>query len=178
MDRVHRPRGLIAWDTVRNLAARGAAPRMRLLRPRSLLYLVLLGVVGGLLLASTWLRDRVDLSVDRERAPDFVLLADATVRDAYTLRIENRTAAPARFALTVEGLEAAHLRLADPTLDPQRIAVAANEIATLRVFVTAPRNVGATTKIEFALHGVDGAPDARHATVFVAPGPGLGEGRR
>lgn len=167
MAKLDRPRGLIAWDTVRNLAARGQAGRARLLRPRSLLYVGLLAVIGTLLLASMVLRDRVDLAVERERAPDYVLLSDGTVRDAYTLRIENRTQRAAAFALAVEGLDGAQMRLADAALSPQRIPVAGNEIVTLRVFVAAPRSVTGTTRIAFALRGIDGAPDARHATVFV-----------
>ncbi len=98
MDKVGRPRGLIAYDTLaqsggggrkehasRAAAACGRAPcsMPALYRGRRRIMLV------GLLLRPT-----LDVNVLRDRNPLFVKLSDGGVRNGYTLKILNKLHEP------------------------------------------------------------------------------------
>ncbi|MGD9868049.1 MAG: cytochrome c oxidase accessory protein CcoG [Hyphomicrobiales bacterium] len=139
MDKVGRPRGLIAYDTVGNLeaAAKGSSERVRLLRPRVIGYAALFALVGLVMLVALANRTVLEVNVLRDRNPLYVTLSDGSVRNGYTLKILNKRNEPRRFGLTVTGLPAADIRVvgyeneADPSIE-----VAPDGLRSLRVFVT------------------------------------------
>jgi cytochrome c oxidase accessory protein FixG len=177
MDKVGRPRKLIAFDTLANQAARaagGSAP-YHWLRPRTAIYGAMLVAVGGLMLAGLATRADVELTVLRDRAPLFVTLSDGSTRNAYTVKVLNKARAERRFELAVDGLPRAALQVAggEAAAPATRIALAARSdaVATFRVLVTLPADAGApeSTPIAFAL-AERGRPATRHDSVFLAPG--------
>ncbi len=101
MDRIHRPRGLIRYDSLNGLA--GGATRW--LRSRTLLYFVLLLVGAG---AATWALSTVRpanfLVLRMTGAPYFV--DPAMVRNQFFVRIVNKRTAPAQFVVEVNQLPA------------------------------------------------------------------------
>jgi cytochrome c oxidase accessory protein FixG len=105
MVKVGRPRGLIGYDTDLNVVRRlkGEAPRFRFIRARTVLYGAVFAVVGLVMLAALTQRASLDLSVLRDRSPPFVRLSDGAIRNGYTVKVTNRTNAPRRYGLTVEG---------------------------------------------------------------------------
>ena len=108
MDRIGRPRHLITYDSARNteLRAVGHAPRYRILRPRTLIYVALLGLVGTVMAYGLLTRANAHLSVERDRSSLFVTLADGSVRNTFLLKIHNKTHLPQLYTLDITGLPA------------------------------------------------------------------------
>ncbi len=93
MDKIGRPRGLIAYDTDDNITRRrqGEKPRFSFIRPRIVLYVVLVIGVSALMILGLNTRDELGLHVDRDRNPNFVVLTDGSVRNTYTINVQNKT---------------------------------------------------------------------------------------
>ncbi|MEM9590201.1 MAG: cytochrome c oxidase accessory protein CcoG [Pseudomonadota bacterium] len=112
MDKVGRPSGLIAYDTVRNLEA-GApnAEPLRLLRPRVLLYAGLIVLVSIIMVVALMMRPVLKVNVIHDRNPLFVKLSDGGVRNGYEVKILNKQYVPRAFKLGVTGLPDATVKL-------------------------------------------------------------------
>jgi cytochrome c oxidase accessory protein FixG len=192
MDKVGRPRGLIAFDTLADMAAceravaalpagpkrlehaKAAHAPIKVIRPRTLIYAGVLGLVGIIMLAALALRDTTELAVLRDRAPLYVTLADGSLRNSYTLRIVEKRHDDRPLTLRLDGLAGATLAgLAADAVPAETItlSVRPGSVATHRVHVFAP--VGAPlaerTPVTFRLFEPDGREAARHASVFLAP---------
>lgn len=140
MSRIDRPARLIAYDTDANIARRrrGEATGFRFIRPRTVLYSVVLLLVGAVMLYSMATRRTVELDVLRDRNPDFVTLADGAVRNGYTIKVMNRAGIARDLQLDFGGLtprEVKVIGVAGDTL-PVRLTVPADKVRTLRVLVT------------------------------------------
>jgi len=141
MDRVGRPRDLIAYDTdfavVERAAGRSAS--YKFVRARTIYYTVALAGVSALVVWGLANRTPLDLHALRDRNPTFVRLHDGSVRNGYTLKIANRTFAPHTVDVTITGVPGARLSTPGEAAGATvRTTIAANEVRALRVFVTAP----------------------------------------
>jgi cytochrome c oxidase accessory protein FixG len=192
MKKLDRPTGLIAFETLKNIASSDAAVRgmppgpacrqagmavrhvPRFIRPRTLLYAGMLGVVAAIMLGAWLLRQEVTLAVLRDRAPLYVSLADGGIRNAYTLKIANKTRdageltlvleSPARLAMTVqEAHEAGANRFT--------VNTRGDGITQWRALVTLPRGeqTRESTAVTFRLLDARGRTVARTDSVFLAP---------
>jgi len=106
MTRIGRPTRLIAYDTDAAIEARhrGETPVHRLLRPRTVIYVVLSLVVAGVLAWRLATRPAEMLTVLHDRNPIAVVNTDGSVRNGYTLRLSNMAAAERVFDLSVGSL--------------------------------------------------------------------------
>lgn len=141
MDKVGRPRGLIAYDTDAAVAARncGQKPQHRLIRARTLYYGIALAVVGGLMIWGFSNRKALDVHALRDRNPASVRLHDGAVRNGYTLKIANHGFEPTTVEIRYAGIPGATLRSPGrPLSDPLSLRVDPNRVTPVRVFVTAP----------------------------------------
>src|SRR5262249_9207437 len=85
------PRGLIAYDTLRDLESAGQdSGPIRLLRPRVLLYAVAILIVSAVMLAALLLRADLDVSVLHDRNPVYVQLSDGGLHNGYTIKLLNK----------------------------------------------------------------------------------------
>jgi cytochrome c oxidase accessory protein FixG len=175
MDKVGRPRGLIAFDTIANLAAAsgGQKPRYRLVRPRVIVYAGALAVVALVMLAAFMARPSVEMSVLRDRAPLFVQLSDGSIRNGYTVKILNKTRDSERYELTADGVEHATIQVvaAGDTADARTVLDARpDSVATYRIYVTAPARALSdhSVRLTFKVRGEQGV-SAEHRTVFLSP---------
>jgi len=143
MAKVERPLNLITMDTERNQYNRSAGKptESRLVRPRTIIYVVILAVLGiGVLLGLTG-RAGLDLNVLPDRNPLFVKLADGSIRNSYTVKLLNRVREPKTYALTLEGLNGATLSvLGRETEDGRAVLLGAepDQVSTYRLFITTP----------------------------------------
>ncbi|MGE0044649.1 MAG: cytochrome c oxidase accessory protein CcoG [Hyphomonadaceae bacterium] len=142
MEKIGRPRGLIAYDTHANVArrARGEKAGWRFVRPRTLLYAVVFALVGALMLGALMTRQTVSLDVVRDRNPPFVRLADGSIRNNYLLKIINMDPHARSVDISVEGVAGAHLSMfgRDGESDTLNVEARADSVTTVRVHVTAP----------------------------------------
>jgi cytochrome c oxidase accessory protein FixG len=129
MDRLHRPRGLIRYDSPDGLAGR---PR-RLVRSRLVLYTAL-GLVGAVvaLLAT---RRRTDFEATLLRLPGAPYTVDATdVRDAFQVHVVNKRADAVRYRVEVEPSPGVSSVVPLPVVSVESLGD-----ARVPVFLTVPR---------------------------------------
>jgi cytochrome c oxidase accessory protein FixG len=176
MERTNRDKWLITWDSLARQAAKktGRPEPIKIFRPRTIIYLsVLLVSTTGMTVALAT-RSTLELSVQRDRAPMFVPLADGSIRNGYTVKIVNKTQANGAFDLTVDGLPGATLVVAegDPKpLQMLRMLSASDEVDTFRVLVTArPAALTAGSQpIDFVLRNTETGKQTVYHSTFMGP---------
>jgi cytochrome c oxidase accessory protein FixG len=106
MHKLGRPSGLIGYDTDLNIKRRmqGQPAVRRIMRPRTLIYAVLMAAIGSIMLYALATREYAGVSVIHDRNPVYVRLADGGVRNGYTVRLINKEQEARRFILTLEGI--------------------------------------------------------------------------
>jgi cytochrome c oxidase accessory protein FixG len=141
MDKVGLPRGLISYDTLANVerVRAGEKPRLRVMRPRTLVYAGIIVVVGLIMLFTLATRSDLDVSILRDRNPLFVTLSDGSIRNGYTVKIINKQHAPRVFALEVDGIDGARLDVVGNEVTADSLQVGPDSLESFRVFVAAPR---------------------------------------
>ncbi len=173
-----RPPDLITYDSVSRQLGReqGATPGHRLVRPRTVMYAVLLLLIGGAILFSLWSRPSVGLNVIRDRNPLFVKLSDGSIRNGFTVKILNKQRRQRDFALAVNGLSDATVTVVGQGGAHSTVWLAADPdaVTPFRIFVTAParRLEGKSTPFLFVIreNAADGPEEVqRHETVFRGP---------
>ena len=177
MAKIGRPGDLIRFDSLNAQIARadGAKPTFKPIRPRTIIYTLILTVVGGLMAAGLVLKPKVDVNILRDRAPLFVTLANGDIQNAYTVKILNMTRAAQDYRLTVRGLPGAALSVAGGDGDASAEAVSVHadpdSVATHRVLVRVPKGTVHQTSTPTAFV-VTRQPDGlavQHDSVFLAP---------
>lgn len=173
MDKIGRPRGLIAYDTIakQEAQAKGQHEEHRFIRPRTILYAGVSVLVGAIMLVAWFNRTTLELNVQRDRNPPYVRLSDGGVRNGFTLKILNKLHEPHDFTLRTDGLPGATLRVVglEDEADP-KVRVSTDALRELRVLVTVPQGTltGATPVRDFEIVVRDVATGAekRRATSF------------
>ncbi|MDR3518408.1 MAG: cytochrome c oxidase accessory protein CcoG [Azospirillaceae bacterium] len=176
MSKIDRPGNLIAFDTERNHQARplGLAPRYRAVRPRTLIYSLILIVIGAVMVTTLVFRPRLDISVLRDRAPLFVSLSGGEIRNGFTVKISNMTRQDRNFILTLPDLPQGEITVVGPDETPAKavpLAARRDSVNTYRVYVRANISVlhGASTPLDFVLTEASGGETAHRDTVFLGP---------
>jgi cytochrome c oxidase accessory protein FixG len=180
MTRVGRPTGLIRWDTLASQQAKekekgGSGVRWKPVRARTLLYALLLAVVTAVMLGAFLLRTDTELTVQRDRSPNFVRLSNGDIRNSYTIKILNKRQDERRFTLALGGLPAARLGFIGAEIEGDatapRLLVHPDSVGTFRIFVTLPPSAApaGSQALEFSVLGPDGRRRASHDAVFVGP---------
>ena len=143
MVKIGRPPRLIAYDTDLNIKSRqeSRAPVIRIVRPRTILYAMIIALVGVVMLYTLATRANEAISVIHDRNPIFVRLADGQLRNAFTIRILNKSLAPREFILTVDGLNDVDLKVVADTETltsgrTVRVAVGPDQTYELRALVS------------------------------------------
>lgn len=174
MAKVGRPLNLIAYDSERNqeLRAAGQPPAYRLVRPRTILYSVVVAGVASAMLAILALRSTVDVNILPDRNPLFVRLADGSIRNGYTLRVMNKARSERAYQLALDEGEGqlSLMGQAEPTPAVTLLAPP-DGVSTHRVYVRLPREALEGEVNELALRLTDTATGevARFETIFRGP---------
>ncbi len=164
MDRIDRPRGLIRYTSERE--ADGL--RTRLVRPRTVIYGLLL---AGILTAFTTVlsgRDAYDVNVGRAVGEPYTILPDGRIANRIRFRVRNQTRAESSFAVSVQREDGLELR----AVGIMPVPLAKGEMERLETWVIADpatfeRGVqqaefrlefadGSTREVEFTLLGPKG----------------------
>ena len=171
MDKVERPRGLIAFDTDAAVLAReqGKKPEYKFVRPRTLYYGVTLAVVGAVMLYGLLTRSPVALDVIRDRNPTFVRLSDGEIRNGYTLKLMNRSNGATSYQVSFTGPDGARLKAVGLPQAGGTVSVPLGPDGqrALQVFVTAPLADGQPNSIPAAFRVASPAGRTEKKTVFL-----------
>ncbi len=177
MEKINRPKGLIAYDTDINIARReqGKPPIWHLIRPRSVLYAGIIVIVGGIMLVSLATRSTLGVDVLHDRNPVFVQTATGGIRNGYTIRIINKATVSRGFDLSVQGLpEGARLEIVGEAAmgkTDAHLIVDGDQTREVRVLVFAPKDapLPASTDIVFTVKDLASGTAASHKDFFKAP---------
>jgi cytochrome c oxidase accessory protein FixG len=176
MGRLSRPRDLIGYTTLARDRAEARGERLpplwrTIVRPRTLLYFGGWSAIGLAMLLVFAGRDRLDLTVSRDRNPMFVQMADGDIRNGYTVKLLNMEPRPRRFELALEGLPGAVMwdaldeRAAGRRL---QVEVRPDGLEALHLYVRAPRR-GGQTDFRFVAREVGGTERSVETTRFIGP---------
>jgi cytochrome c oxidase accessory protein FixG len=140
MTKVGKPRGLIDYCTLADepLERAGAAPApvwRRVIRPRTILYTAMLSAIGIGMVVALFMRDSIGLTVAHDRNPMFVTLSDGTIRNAYSLKIQNMNSAPHAFRISAKSEH--ELRLDIQGTGATEVEIGADESGKLRIYLLA-----------------------------------------
>ncbi|WP_421860081.1 cytochrome c oxidase accessory protein CcoG [Parvibaculum sp.] len=178
MDKVERPRGLIAYDTFRNQERRraGETPKLDILRPRTILYSAVLVFVAAIMLFALSNRSTLDVSVLADRNPLFVQLSDGSVRNGYQVKIVNKEHSERIYRVSIDGLDGAILtRPALAGEGTDTVTVGADKLENLRFFVSLPGDDvkaldGGEAGFRFVITDLENGKTATRKTTFRGPG--------
>ncbi|MDZ4381334.1 MAG: cytochrome c oxidase accessory protein CcoG [Parvibaculum sp.] len=178
MDRIERPRGLIAYDTFRNQERRlaGETPRLNIMRPRTILYSAVLALVAAIMLVALGNRTTLDVSVLADRNPLFVRLSDGSIRNGYQVKIVNKEHSERIFSISIDGLEGAILtRPALAGEGTATVVVEADKLENARFFVSLPAAraaaiEGGEADFDFVVTDTESGKIATRTTTFRGPG--------
>ncbi|MBT8418050.1 MAG: cytochrome c oxidase accessory protein CcoG, partial [Silicimonas sp.] len=141
MAKIGKPRGLIDYlaltDETRE--REGKEPRpvwQHIFRLRTMIYTGLWAAVGVALLFLLFIRPEVDLTVAPIRNPQYVVLSDGAVRNAYDIRLRNKHGEDRPFRIHLTGDPA--LQVALEGSDQTTVDVGANEMRLQRIYISAP----------------------------------------
>jgi cytochrome c oxidase accessory protein FixG len=141
MDKVHRPRGLIAYSTVAKQEAKaaGAHEPLKFVRPRTLLYAGLIVLVSLVMLAGLWNRTTLEINVLHDRGMLYVPLSNGGIRNGFTVKLLNKLHSPRDVTLSLEGLPGAMLTILgfEDVAEPV-ITIPTDGVREVRAFVTVP----------------------------------------
>lgn len=202
MDKIGKERGLISYATLDEYNANmalatlgGTAPidprrvrddsgglsdrvrhfRLRqLFRTRTFVYFGMWGLIGVVLLYALFSRDRLEVNVLHDRNPQFVTLADGSIRNGYTVKLLNMIPEPRVIFLSLDGLPGATMTangIDQPEGRSMVIPVEPDRLRTLKIFVRQPQDLIDGTSQSFRFIAEDKASfesDAYTAT-FNAP---------
>jgi len=176
MKEIGRPTRLIGYDTDNNMARRreGKPPLYRPIRPRTILYACVIGLVGSVMLYALLHRTSAIITAQHNRNPLYVALSDGHVRNDMTVHLSNKGGAPRTFTLSLQGLDQATITAVGvaPSADGRLLVeVEPDRVRDLRVNITAPGNVlkAENTSITILATDVDNGEVLSVGEHFFAP---------
>ncbi len=177
MDKVGRPKNLIAYETIagQEAAAEGNTAPLQLIRPRTILYTALIAIVGSIMLFALSQRSVLELNVLADRNPFYVRLSNGDIRNGYTLKILNKRHEPRTFTLRLSGLPDSRLKVVGQKSGAEhRVTVPTDVLSEIRVFVAVPGETAETfpekgQRFTFSVHDVDSDNVAERTTTFRRP---------
>jgi cytochrome c oxidase accessory protein FixG len=149
MAKIGKPRGLIDYMALSDETAEraGEPPKniwKHILRPRTIMYTYLWGLVGLGLLFDQFIRADIELTVAPVRNPTYVTLSDGSIRNTYDVRLRNKHGEARPFELSIKGSEGMQIQLEG--IDGTTVEVPADSALLQRVYIVAPKgDVAAVT---------------------------------
>ncbi len=151
MERIGRPKGLIFYDTdvaVRARAEGRKPPRLHFFRTRTVLYVVLMAIIGSIMLYGLMTKSTFEVNVLKDRSPPYVRLSDGDYRNGYALKLVNKSTSARTLLVEVGGIEGAELSVIgfdEIEGNEVELPVAAHGVDRYRILVTAPAETGNKT---------------------------------
>ncbi|MEZ5831767.1 MAG: FixG Ig-like domain-containing protein, partial [Dongiaceae bacterium] len=171
MEKIGLPGDLIAYDSLADqaaLARKEKPPALRLIRPRTIIYSTLLILAGAAMLLSLALRSHLDVTVQADRAPLFVQLANGDIQNGYTMKISNKFRDPVQYDIHVSGIDGLDFKVVGREGEP--IIVKGDSVGTFRLLLRAPREALSrkSTPIEITVQAAN-KEESSHDAIFSAP---------
>ena len=172
MDKIGLPRGLIRYDTENNQNARATnsnfRDRLRIIRPRTIYYIVILAGVGGLMLYSLLTRASLDIIVIHDRNPVFVKLSDGEIRNNYTIKISNMTHDYQDYSISVDGITNAKIKIEGAgTPVAEHLSASPDGVSEYRVMLSTSDFANSRSDVTFNLKDNKTGAVVNHKSLFI-----------
>lgn len=168
MDTLGWPRGLIRYDSERNLkSAQPGKPKLNFIRFKVMGYLVALTVMTGMLVYILATRTDFEVRVQQVRQPLYTMLRDGSISNRYEIHLVNKTLKEQQYLLRVANIPQEALDLGSINT-PVRVAAGKNLRVLVKIKLNAER-ARRTSAFDFIIEPQE-APHqrvVRHAS-FVA----------
>ncbi|MEM6537663.1 MAG: cytochrome c oxidase accessory protein CcoG [Pseudomonadota bacterium] len=144
MEKVGRPKGLIGYDSDKNIERRqaGLAESVKIFRSRTVFYASALAIVSAVMLFALSTRSTLEVNILRDRSPSFVQLSDGSIRNAYTLKIVNKSNRERQFLVALDQGSDQQFDMTGVGLEKVgtdlRVMVNGDDVRSMRIFLTAP----------------------------------------
>ncbi len=148
MDRIGRPRGLVRYGSVDGFEKKPS----RVLRPRVVIYPLLLALVFGALGVALARRGAADVTVLRGIGAPFIETPSGEIANQIRIKIVNRSGADRTYTLSIA--EPAGLSIIAPE---NPVAIADGKSVTATIFVNAPRDAFRNGQLPVVFRIDDGA---------------------
>ncbi|PHQ66565.1 MAG: cytochrome c oxidase accessory protein CcoG [Sneathiella sp.] len=175
MDKVDLPRGLISYDTYTGqfVTDPNKKLKVRLIRPRTIIYGLILALVGAIMLVTMLNRSILDVNVIRDRNPLFVTLSDGSIRNGYTVKILNKTHEARHYKIDIQGLNNAQswLQVDGPRNHALTVTVPEDALSSVKLFISVPSAdvPGKTQDIDVIVTDMESAETETQTTSFKGP---------
>ena len=163
MDKLGYPRGLVRYTTQNAVEGRG----IHLLRPRVLIYALLLVALSTALVVSLAMRNPLAVEVLRDRNALYRETATGAIQNVYTVKVLNKDQRPHAFRIAVEGPPG----VVPAAGSPARVEAPAGSVVPVTLTLEAPAGaVRGRTEIAFRIEREDDAAVSRRTeSSFFAP---------
>ena len=175
MDRFKLPRNLISYDSVavQEARAKNETVKLRLIRPRTMIYVIILAAMSGVMLYGLASRTNTEVSILHERSPLYVQVSSGGYRNGYTYKILNMVREQRHFSLKAVGIDGITLDVVgEKSVDgTAQLTADPDQVQTFRVYVTAPdENIkGHATSFAFVLEDTAGGKPVVSKATFMGP---------
>ena len=117
------------------------------------------------------LRAHLDVTVQADRAPLFVTLANGDIQNGYAVKISNKFREPAQYEVRVSGIDGLSFKIVGRENEP--VIVKGDSVGTFRVLLRAPRSAipRKSTPIEITVVDTTTKEESGHDAIFSAPVP-------
>ncbi len=164
MDKIGLPQGLIRYDTE-------SKKPFNPFRLRNFWYAGIIAIVSVLMLYSLLTRSPLEINVIHDRNPLFVQLSEGAIRNGYSLTIINKNHEDRTYALNIEGLENAIVRVQSSSdISSEILPVFADSVGHFRVFITARKQIEQRKSIKFKITEIKNNISETKETIFVSEG--------
>lgn len=162
MERIDRPAGLIRYTSENELAG----GRTRLLRPRTILYTLLLLIALSAFTGVVVSRTDYDVNIGRVSGAPYTILPDGHIANRLRFRVRNQIGEPSSFDIAVVSPASASLR----PIGALPIALDTGEMQRVEAFVVIdPADMSnGVAEVTFELSFATGAPQ-RHSFPLLGP---------
>lgn len=177
MNKIGRPEGLIAYDSLKNFERRekGETNIFRIIRPRTIIYSVILVIVSMIMLYSLLNRSELDVNILRDRNPLFVQLSSGDIRNGYTIKIMNKSEGVQKYSIEVDGVDNMNVRVDDAeeftTAGAPIVTVSRDVLKPLKLYISIPRDnlSDDSMDIRFTVKEIDSDAEDIQSTSFKGP---------
>jgi cytochrome c oxidase accessory protein FixG len=141
MSKLGRPRGLIDYESWRNIerGRRNEQRVSRLVRPKTIGLTAACVALAAIIAVSFVTKTSATLSVQHDRDPLAVRLSDGSVRNAYTVKLLNKSPAPHAYKLGVRGVAATMTIIGNERQDPIEVQPDGSEAVRVTLTMTTPK---------------------------------------
>ena len=147
MDKVNFPRGLIRYDTENNIEGK----KTRIIRPRLIASVLLLGVIFSIFLALLFTRVPLQLNAVHDHRNLYRLTANGEIENAYVLSVSNMDQDSQLLSIEVKGLDNFKY------IGPKDISLSPGESTEIPVTLTVDKNSirSFNTPISFVIQNIN-----------------------